>query len=404
MTSTIERPIWDDVDEAMVDEVMRMSTEELTSRARLLDSEIRFMQSELKHVNHEINTKQTKVKDSKSKIKMNKALPYLVATVVELLDVEPQEDEIEEGANVDLDSQRKGKCAVIKTSTRQTYFLPVIGLVPPEDLKPGDLVGVHKDSYLILEKLPPEFDSRVKAMEVDERPTERYSDIGGLDKQIQELIEAVVLPMTHRDRFEALGIQPPKGVLLYGPPGTGKTLLARACAAQTKSTFLKLAGPQLVQMFIGDGAKLVRDAFQLAKEKAPAIIFIDELDAIGTKRFNSEKAGDREVQRTMLELLNQLDGFQPNHDIKVIAATNRVDILDPALLRSGRVDRKIEFPAPNEEARARIMQIHSRKMNVQKDVNFEELARCTDDFNGAQCKAVCVEAVSCTHYHFCCIW
>ncbi|XP_018647084.1 26S protease regulatory subunit 6a, putative [Schistosoma mansoni] len=392
MTSTIERPIWDDVDEAMVDEVMRMSTEELTSRARLLDSEIRFMQSELKHVNHEINTKQTKVKDSKSKIKMNKALPYLVATVVELLDVEPQEDEIEEGANVDLDSQRKGKCAVIKTSTRQTYFLPVIGLVPPEELKPGDLVGVHKDSYLILEKLPPEFDSRVKAMEVDERPTERYSDIGGLDKQIQELIEAVVLPMTHRDRFEALGIQPPKGVLLYGPPGTGKTLLARACAAQTKSTFLKLAGPQLVQMFIGDGAKLVRDAFQLAKEKAPAIIFIDELDAIGTKRFNSEKAGDREVQRTMLELLNQLDGFQPNHDIKVIAATNRVDILDPALLRSGRVDRKIEFPAPNEEARARIMQIHSRKMNVQKDVNFEELARCTDDFNGAQCKAVCVEA------------
>nr|CAX69991.1 proteasome (prosome, macropain) 26S subunit, ATPase, 3 [Schistosoma japonicum] len=392
MTSAIERPIWDDVDEAMVDEVMRMSTEELTSRARLLDSEIRFMQSELKHVSHEINTKQTKVKDSKSKIKMNKALPYLVATVVELLNVEPQEDEVEEGANVDLDSQRKGKCAVIKTSTRQTYFLPVIGLVPPEELKPGDLVGVHKDSYLILEKLPPEFDSRVKAMEVDERPTERYSDIGGLDKQIQELIEAVVLPMTHRDRFEALGIQPPKGVLLYGPPGTGKTLLARACAAQTKSTFLKLAGPQLVQMFIGDGAKLFRDAFQLAKEKAPAIIFIDELDAIGTKRFNSEKAGDREVQRTMLELLNQLDGFQPNHDIKVIAATNRVDILDPALLRSGRVDRKIEFPAPNEEARARIMQIHSRKMNVDKDVNFEELARCTDDFNGAQCKAVCVEA------------
>nr|CAH8856747.1 unnamed protein product [Trichobilharzia regenti] len=392
MTSAIEKTTWDDVDEAMVEEVMRMSTEELTSRARLLDAEIRFMKSELHHVDHEIKMKQAKVKDSKSKIKMNKALPYLVATVVELLDVEPQEDEIEEGANVDLDSQRKGKCAVIKTSTRQTYFLPVIGLVPPEELKPGDLVGVHKDSYLILEKLPPEFDSRVKAMEVDERPTERYSDIGGLDKQIQELIEAVVLPMTHRDRFEAIGIQPPKGVLLYGPPGTGKTLLARACAAQTKSTFLKLAGPQLVQMFIGDGAKLVRDAFQLAKEKAPAIIFIDELDAIGTKRFNSEKAGDREVQRTMLELLNQLDGFQPNHDIKVIAATNRVDILDPALLRSGRVDRKIEFPAPNEEARARIMQIHSRKMNVDKDVNFEELARCTDDFNGAQCKAVCVEA------------
>lgn len=210
---------------------------------------------------------------------------------------------------MDLDSQRKGKSVVIKTTTRQTYFLPVAGLVEPENLKPGDLVGVNKDSYLILDTLPSEYDSRVKAMEVDTRPTEQYSDIGGLDKQIQELVEAVVLPMTHKDRFINLGIKPPKGVLMYGPPGTGKTLMARACAAQTQSCFLKLAGPQLVQMFIGDGAKLVRDAFALAKEKAPAIIFIDELDAIGTKRFDSEKAGDREVQRTMLELLNQLDGF-----------------------------------------------------------------------------------------------
>merc|ERR1712226_293197 len=228
--------------------------------------------------------------------------------------------------------------------------------------------------------------------EVDTRPTEQYSDIGGLDKQIEELVEAVVLPITHKDRFENLGIKPPKGVLLYGPPGTGKTLMARACAAQTNSCFLKLAGPQLVQMFIGDGAKLVRDAFALAKEKAPAIIFIDELDAIGTKRFDSEKAGDREVQRTMLELLNQLDGFSSTSDIKVIAATNRVDILDPALLRSGRLDRKIEFPHPTDEARARILQIHARKMNVNPDVNYEELARSTEDFNGAQPKAVCVEA------------
>merc|ERR1719443_756111 len=226
------------------------------------------------------------------------------------------------------------------------------------------------------------------------RPTEQYSDIGGLDKQIQELIEAIVLPMTHRERFEKLGVAPPKGVLLYGPPGTGKTLLARACAAQTKATFLKLAGPQLVQMFIGDGAKLVRDAFNLAKEKAPAIIFIDELDAIGQKRSGGdEHSGVREVQRTMLELLNQLDGFDQNTTVKVIAATNRPDSLDPALLRSGRLDRKIELPHPNEDSRARIMQIHSRKMNYkQDDVNFLELARCTDDFNGAQLKAVCVEA------------
>jgi 26S proteasome regulatory subunit T5 len=179
---------------------------------------------------------------------------------------------------------------------------------------------------------------------------------------------------------------------MYGPPGTGKTLLARACAAQTDATFLKLAGPQLVQMFIGDGAKLVRDCFALAKEKAPSIIFIDELDAVGTKRFDSEKSGDREVQRTMLELLNQLDGFASDDRIKVLAATNRVDVLDPALLRSGRLDRKIEFPLPNEEARAQILKIHSRKMRHDEAVNWGELARSTDEFGGAMLKAVCVEA------------
>ncbi|PFX24393.1 26S proteasome regulatory subunit 6A-B [Stylophora pistillata] len=391
MAALEDKAIWEDSEE-IDEEVLRMQTDEIVGRARLLDNEIKIMKSEIMRINHEQQAMKEKIKENSEKIKVNKTLPYLVSNVIELLDVDPQDNAEEDGANVDLDSQRKGKCAVIKTSTRQTYFLPVIGLVEPENLTPGDLVGVNKDSYLILEKLPPEYDSRVKAMEVDERPTEQYSDIGGLDQQIQELVEAIVLPMTHKERFENLGIAPPKGVLLYGPPGTGKTLMARACAAQTKSTFLKLAGPQLVQMFIGDGAKLVRDAFALAKEKTPAIIFIDELDAIGTKRFDSEKAGDREVQRTMLELLNQLDGFSSHHDIKVVAATNRVDILDPALLRSGRLDRKIELPNPDQEARARIMQIHSRKMNVSPDVNFDELARCTDDYNGAMLKAVCVEA------------
>lgn len=203
----------------------------------------------------------------------------------------------------------------------------------------------------MLEQLPAEYDSRVKSMELDEKPTDEYTDIGGLDKQIEELREAIVLPITHKHLFESIGIRPPKGVLLYGPPGTGKTMMARACAAQTKATFLKLAGPQLVQMYIGDGAKMVRDAFELAREKAPTIIFIDELDAIGTKRYDSDKSGDREVQRTMLELLSQLDGFSPDDRIKVIAATNRPDTLDPALMRSGRLDRKIEFPLPNEEAK-----------------------------------------------------
>lgn len=192
---------------------------------------------------------------------------------------------------------------MIKTTGRSTVYLPCTGLIEPNEIKPGDLVAVNKDSFIVYEKLPPEYDSRVMAMEVDERPVEDYTDIGGLDKQIEELIEAIVLPMTHKERFINIGISPPKGLLMYGPPGTGKTLMARACAAQTKSTFLKLAGPQLVQMYIGDGAKMIRDAFELAREKAPTIIFIDELDAIGTKRGSGE-GETREVHRTMLELLN----------------------------------------------------------------------------------------------------
>jgi len=375
----------DGADDDLGEEIARADADEIAQRTRMLENEIKVIKNEVQRLNHEQQAQ-------KEKIKLNKQLPYLVANVVEMLDMELEEEPEEDGANIDLDAHRKGTCCVLKTSTRQTIFLPVPGLVEPEKLKPADIVGVNKDSYLILEALPSEFDSRVKAMEVDEKPTEEFNDVGGLDSQIEELIEAVVLPMTHKERFDNIGIKPPKGALMYGPPGTGKTLMARACAARTQACFLKLAGPQLVQMFIGDGAKLVRDAFALAKEKQPAIIFIDELDAVGTKRFDSELSGDREVQRTMLELLNQLDGFSSTESIKVIAATNRVDILDPALLRSGRIDRKIEFPLPTEEGRARIMQIHSRKMNVNDMVNFEELGRCTDDFNGAQLKAVCVEA------------
>ncbi|KAG5361336.1 26S protease regulatory subunit 6A [Yarrowia sp. C11] len=366
------------------------STQDILNRKRLLENEIKIMKSEFQRLSHERNTMNEKIKDNADKIENNKVLPYLVGNVVELLDMEGEV--AEEGANVDVEASRVGKSAVIKTSTRQTVFLPLVGLVDPETLKPGDLIGVNKDSFLILDTLPAEYDSRVKAMEVDEKPKETYADIGGLDKQVEELVEAVVLPLKQAEKFKQLGIKPPKGALMYGPPGTGKTLLARACAAQSNATFLKLAAPQLVQMFIGDGAKLVRDAFALAKEKAPTIIFIDELDAIGTKRFDSDKSGDREVQRTMLELLNQLDGFGSDDRVKVLAATNRVDVLDPALLRSGRLDRKIEFPLPSESARADILQIHSRKMTCDDSINWMELARSTDEFNGAQLKAVTVEA------------
>lgn len=366
-----------------------LTDEQLTTEIRQFESNTRTLKAKQSRLQTEIKGLDARLKENNERLKLSTQLPHLISNIGEILDVEDEEaeDENQRSAN-----KKMKKALVLKTSARHTIYLPVVGLVEPEDLKPGELVAVNKESFVVYEKLPAEYDSRVKAMEVDERPTEEYSDIGGLDKQIEELVEAIVLPMTHKERFENIGIRPPKGLLMHGPPGTGKTLMARACAAQTKATFLKLAGPQLVQMYIGDGAKMIRDAFELAREKSPAIIFIDELDAIGTKRGAGE-GESREVHRTMLELLNQLDGFSQNDSIKVIAATNRPDILDPALLRSGRLDRKVELPLPNEEARARIMQIHSRKMNVNKeDVNFEELARSTQDFNGAQMKAVCVEA------------
>ena len=364
-------------------EIDGLTDEEIRNRISIYDNNMRILRNEERQIDHEKVQINANLKENQEKLKNNKILPYLVSNVVELL----------ENKDEDKEEHESNTMAVIKTSTRQTIFLPVPGLVDVKELKPTDIIGVNKDSYLIFEKLPNEYDTRIKAMELEEKPVADYSDIGGLDKQIEELREAIVLPLLHKDKFEKLGLTPPKGVLMYGPPGNGKTMLARACAAQTNACFLKLAGPQLVQMFIGDGAKIVRDAFQLAREKAPAIIFIDEIDAVGTKRFDSEKSGDREVQRTMLELLNQLDGFMHDTDIKIIAATNRPDVLDPALVRSGRIDRKIEFPLPGEESRSQILQIHSRKMAVNKsDVNFKELARGTDTFNGAQLKAVCVEA------------
>jgi 26S proteasome regulatory subunit T5 len=345
--------------------------EDIIERTRMIKSETRIMQSELSNIKHENTSLNMHIKSNIEKVKLNTTLPYLVGNVIEIFE--------EDGS------------AVVLTTTRTTSYLPKIGLVSPFDLRPGDLVALHKEMNIIIEKLPPNFDNKVKAMELTEKPAETYEDVGGLERQIEELNEAVVLPLTHPERFERLKILPPKGVLLYGPPGTGKTLMARACASKTNATFLKLAGPQLVQMYIGDGARLVRDAFALARQKKPTIIFIDEIDAIGTKRVDSDRTGDREVQRTMLELLNQLDGFSVNNDVKIICATNRVDILDPALLRSGRIDRKIEFPLPNVDGRKRILQIHARKMNT-SEINFDEIARSTEGFNGAQCRAVCTEA------------
>ncbi|KAL0235443.1 hypothetical protein GEMRC1_002025 [Eukaryota sp. GEM-RC1] len=354
------------------EDLSQTPSEFLLQRRDAFRSEIMVFKTMIDQLRADMANMDSIINENTDKLKVNRSLPFLVGNVGEILDLDLEEEEEAEGEAVDITSQ-KSKTVIVKTSTRQNVFLPMPGFVSVSRISPGDLVALNRDSYLILDTLPPEYDHRIKAMEVDEKPTESFADIGGLDKQLEELMEAVVLPMEHGDKFIKIGIQPPKGVLLYGAPGTGKTLMAKATAAHVNATFLKIAAPQLVQMYIGDGARMIRDAFALAKEKKPAVIFIDELDAIGQKRSGGDKGGDKEVQRTMLELLNQLDGFTANEDVKVIAATNRVDILDPALLRSGRLDRKIELPLPDLESRIRILNIHSRKMNVSSKVSYREL-------------------------------
>eukprot|EP01066_Platyproteum_vivax_P016814 Platyproteum_vivax@DN7230_c0_g1_i3.p1 len=240
--------------------------------------------------------------------------------------------------------------------------------------------------------LQDEVDPLVSVMKVDKAPLESYADIGGLDSQIQEMKEAVEMPLTHPELYEDMGIKPPKGVILYGPPGTGKTLLAKAVANETSATFLRVVGSELIQKYLGDGPKLVREMFRVAEEQAPSIVFIDEIDAVGTKRYEATSGGEREIQRTMLELLNQLDGFDSRGEVKVILATNRIETLDPALIRPGRIDRKIEFPHPDLKTKRRIFQIHTSKMSLAPDVDLEEFVMSKDELSGADIKAVCTEA------------
>jgi 26S proteasome regulatory subunit T2 len=242
-------------------------------------------------------------------------------------------------------------------------------------------------------------DPLVNVMKVDKAPAETYGDIGGLEDQIQEIKEAVEYPLTHPELYEEIGIKPPKGVILYGEPGTGKTLLAKAVANSTSATFLRVVGSELIQKYLGEGPKLVRELFKVAQDCAPSIVFIDEIDAVGTKRYGTSSGGiiliilgEREIQRTMLELLNQLDGFDSLDDVKVIMATNRIESLDPALIRPGRIDRKIKFPLPDTKTKKMIFTIHTKKMALAKDVNLDEFVMTKDDLSGADIKAICTEA------------
>merc|ERR1712110_941 len=268
----------------------------------------------------------------------------------------------------------------------------ILSFVDKDQLEPGSSILMHNKTLSVIGILGDEVDPLVSVMKVDKAPTETYSDIGGLEDQIQEIKEAVELPLTHPELYEDVGIKPPKGVILYGVPGTGKTLLAKAVANETSATFLRVVGSELIQKYLGDGPKLVRELFRVAEEHSPSIVFIDEIDAVGTKRYDSNSGGEREIQRTMLELLNQLDGFDERGDVKVIMATNRIESLDPAMIRPGRIDRKIEFPLPDEKTKRRIFGIHTGKMNLCDDVDLEDYIQSKDSLSGADIKAICTEA------------
>ncbi|OPY25749.1 MAG: Proteasome-activating nucleotidase 1 [Methanocella sp. PtaU1.Bin125] len=255
----------------------------------------------------------------------------------------------------------------------------------------GTRVAVN-NSLAIVKILEKPADVRARVMEVIEAPNVDYADVGGLDKEIQEVVETVELPLTQPELFASVGIEPPKGVLLYGPPGTGKTLLAKAVANKANATFIRMSGSELVHKFIGEGAQLVRDLFQMARDKAPSIIFIDELDAVGSRRTHDGTTGSAEVNRTMMQLLSELDGFTDRGNVRIMAATNRIDMLDPAILRPGRFDRIIEVPVPDEKGRDAIFKIHTRKMTMDADVDMAEIVKETEGASGADIKSIVTEA------------
>ncbi|KAI3996373.1 hypothetical protein MKX01_026841 [Papaver californicum] len=282
--------------------------------------------------------------------------------------------------------------AIVSSSIGPEYYVGIMSFVDRDQLEPGCAILMHSKALSVVGLLQDDVDPMVSVMKVEKAPLESYADIGGLDAQIQEIKEAVELPLTHPELYEDIGIKPPKGVILYGEPGTGKTLLAKAVANSTSATFLRVVGSELIQKYLGDGPKLVRELFRVADDLSPSIVFIDEIDAVGTKRYDAHSGGEREIQRTMLELLNQLDGFDSRGDVKVILATNRIESLDPALLRPGRIDRKIEFPLPDTKTRRHIFQIHTSRMTLADDVNLEEFVMTKDEFSGADIKAICTEA------------
>ncbi len=345
----------------------------LITYTRHLERRLRNLESTKSKIERELLSSQRDLANLRQELDRLRQPPLISATLTDVLE---------------------DKRAVVKSSSGPSFIVNVARKVDFDILKVNDRVALNQRTFSIMERLPTVVDPLVQVMEICERPSEyTYADIGGLEEQLQEVRETVELPLTKPELFIKVGVLPPKGILLFGSPGTGKTMVAKAVANATNATFIRIIGSELVQKFIGEGARMVRELFDMARKKAPAIIFIDELDAIGSKRLQVATSGDREVQRTLMQLLSELDGFMSRGDVRIIGATNRPDILDPALLRPGRFDRLIEFPPPNDEARKQIFQIHTKNMNIDtKAQNFKQFLSATEGATGAEIKAIVMES------------
>jgi proteasome regulatory subunit len=344
--------------------ILEEKNAQLMEQARKIEGEKRFLQGEMERLQRELRR-------LKNELERLKAPPLIIGNVRDIFS--------------------DGR-VVVKSSTGPDFVVNVAEGVDVSKITVGARVALNKQTLAVMGLLPSSLDPIVMGAEIIEKPEATYSDIGGLEKQLLEVREAVEDPLLRPEVYRKVGIEPPKGVLLVGPPGTGKTLIAKAVAHNTNATFIRLVGSELVQKYIGEGARLVRELFELARQKAPSIVFVDELDSVGAKRLDVATSGDREVQRTLMQLLAEMDGFNPLENVKIIGASNRPDILDEALLRPGRFDRIVRVPPPNHEARAEIFRIHTRKMNLEAGIDFEELASRTEGATGADIHAICTEA------------
>jgi len=332
---------------------------------------VKYLEQRIQEMEAEISLLRREIKYYKQEIDKLLAPPLIEGILLEVLDDDR---------------------AVVKSTTGPNLIVGISGNIDRSKLLPGTYVVLNQRGSAIVDILPKREDPVVRAMEVIERPNTRYSDIGGLNEQIRELREVIELPLKYPHLFRELGVEPPKGVLLYGPPGCGKTLLAKAVAGESEATFIRLVASELAQKFVGEGARMVRELFALARRKAPSIVLIDEIDAIAAKRLDIGTSGEREIHRTLTQLLAELDGFDPLDNVKVIAATNRIDVLDPAILRPGRFDRIIKISLPDAGGRFEIFKIHTRKMKLSEDVDLKFLAMMTEGASGADIKAICTEA------------